>query len=90
MARILFLFVVFLFFSALKVTSQIQKEQPPIIGGQIFIEPGQSETETELWFRRMKENGMKICRIRMFESYMRDVSGEWDFTLFDRAFRLAV
>lgn len=89
MARILFLFVVFLFFSALKVTSQIQKEQPPVIGGQIFIEPGQSEAETELWFRRMKENGMKICRIRMFESYMRDVSGEWDFTLFDRAFRLA-
>lgn len=89
MTKYILLFVVFLFSSVLSVSSQIANEQPPVLGAQVFIEPGQSEADTELWFRRMKENGMKICRIRMFESYMRDASGEWDFSLFDRAFRLA-
>ena len=89
MTKYIFLFVVLLSFSVLKVFSQIQHGQPPVIGSQVFIEPGQSKEETELWFRRMKESGMKICRIRMFESYMRDDSGGWDFSLFDRAFKLA-
>jgi beta-galactosidase len=60
-----------------------------MIGAQVFIEPGQTEAETELWFKTMKENGMGICRIRMFESYMRKPDGTWDFSLFDRAFRYA-
>ena len=55
---------------------------------QVFIEPGQTEEETEGWFRTMRDNGMSVCRIRMFESYMRKPGG-WDFSLFDRAFRLA-
>lgn len=89
MSRYILLFTIFLFSSILNISSQIQNGQPPVFGAQVFIEPGQSEAETELWFRRMKENGMKICRIRMFETYMRDAAGNWDFTLFDRAFRLA-
>ena len=61
----------------------------PLIGAQVFIEPGQTARETEQWFRVMKENGMTVCRIRMFESYMHKADGTWDFSLFDRAFRLA-
>ncbi len=64
-------------------------QEIPMLGAQVFIEPGQTEEETELWFQALKENGMEICRIRMFESYMIQQDGSWDFSLFDRAFRIA-
>lgn len=60
-----------------------------MLGAQVFIEPGQTAEETEHWFKTMRDNGMEICRIRMFESYMRQLDGSWDFSLFDRAFELA-
>ncbi|MFV0269620.1 MAG: beta-galactosidase trimerization domain-containing protein [Draconibacterium sp.] len=61
----------------------------PLIGAQIFIEPGQTQEEIDNWFRILKENQMPLCRIRMFESYMKKADGSWDFTLFDHAFRAA-
>jgi len=73
----------------LPAPSQTKESYEPLIGAQIFIEPGQTEQETDQWFRVMKENGMTICRIRMFETYMHKTDGSWDFSLFDRAFRLA-
>ena len=48
----------------------------PVLGAQVFIEPGQTAEETELWFKTMRDNGMDICRIRMFESYMRQEDGK--------------
>lgn len=61
----------------------------PQLGAQVIIEPGQSDEQIDLWFRRMAESGMKVCRIRMFEEYMHDRAGNWDFTLFDKAFAAA-
>jgi beta-galactosidase len=61
----------------------------PFIGAQVFIEPGQTPEEIDTWFRTLKENHFTVCRIRMFESYMRKADGTWDFTLFDHAFRSA-
>ena len=61
----------------------------PVIGAQVFIEPGQREDMVNGWFTTMKECGMKVCRIRMFEAYCRGRDGEWDFSLFDRAFNAA-
>jgi beta-galactosidase len=58
----------------------------PFIGAQVFIEPGQTKEEINTWFRILKENKFTVCRIRMFESYMKKVDGSWDFTLFDNAF----
>ena len=60
----------------------------PLIGGQVIIEPGQSDAEIEHWFKIMHDNGMKVTRIRMFEEYMH-VGDQWDFTLFDKAFKAA-
>ena len=60
----------------------------PLIGGQVIIEPGQSDAEIEHWFKIMHDNGMKVTRIRMFEEYMH-VGDRWDFTLFDKAFKAA-
>ncbi|GHV58022.1 hypothetical protein FACS1894182_08550 [Bacteroidia bacterium] len=59
------------------------------IGAQIIIEPGQSPEQIESWFRLLNENGMNVCRIRMFEDFMKTASGEWDFSLFDEAFKAA-
>jgi len=61
----------------------------PLIGAQVFIEPGQTPEEIDTWFRILKENKLPICRIRLFEVYMRTPSGEWDFRLFDQAFQAA-
>lgn len=60
----------------------------PLIGGQVIIEPGQSDAEIEHWFKIMHDNGMKVTRIRMFEEYMH-VGDQWNFTLFDKAFKAA-
>jgi beta-galactosidase len=69
--------------------SKVNPNQEIYIGAQVFIEPGQTAEEIDLWFRTLKENNMTICRIRMFESYMKKTDGTWDFRLFDMAFRAA-
>jgi beta-galactosidase len=71
------------------VNSKANSNQEIHIGAQVFIEPGQTAEEIDLWFRTLKENNMTICRIRMFESYMKKQDGTWDFGLFDMAFRAA-
>lgn len=61
----------------------------PLIGAQVFIEPGQTPGEIDKWFRVLRENRLEICRIRLFETYMRSADGSWDFQLFDLAFQAA-
>ena len=61
----------------------------PLIGAQVFIEPGQTDGEIENWFRVLKDNNLKVCRIRMFEIYMHKTDGSWDYSLFDKAFKAA-
>jgi beta-galactosidase len=89
--KILVINILFLFlFPAINAQNDnTQDLQSPFLGAQVFIEPGQSPEEIDTWFRRLKENGFTVCRIRMFESYMKRNDGKWDFTLFDNAFRSA-
>jgi beta-galactosidase len=61
----------------------------PLIGAQVFIEPGQTPAEIDSWFRVLAAHGMPLCRIRMFETYMHRADGGWDFELFDLAFEAA-
>ena len=61
----------------------------PQIGGQVFIEPGQTARDVDDWFRILEESGMTVCRIRMFETHMRKPDGTTDFSLYDEAFRAA-
>ena len=67
--------------------AQTTLDDIPMIGAEVFIEPGQTPQEIDSWFRLMQESGMTITRIRMFESYMHLPDGSWDYTLFDYAFR---
>jgi len=61
----------------------------PRIGAQVFIEPGQTAAEIDTWFSLLKEYGLDLCRIRLYESYMHKPEGTWDFTLFDLAYQAA-
>lgn len=72
---------------ALSSYCQFRDDSPIMIGAEILIEPGQNPEDVDLWFRTLSENGMKVTRLRMFEDYMKDADGNWDFSLFDRAFR---
>jgi beta-galactosidase len=73
----------------LKQNKKITVNSVPFVGAQVFIEPGQTKEEISNWFRLMSEHKMSACRIRMFESYMRDTAYNWDFELFDIAFQAA-
>lgn len=71
------------------VKAQVSMDEVPMIGAELFIEKGQKPEEIDTWVKRMKESGMSITRIRMFEDYMRKADGSWDFSLYDEAFRAA-
>ncbi|MES2265283.1 MAG: beta-galactosidase trimerization domain-containing protein [Bacteroidota bacterium] len=66
-----------------------QQATPIMFGAEVFIEPGQTPQEIDLWFKRLKEAGMTVTRIRLFETYMHKADGSWDFTLFDEAYKAA-
>jgi beta-galactosidase len=66
-----------------------QQATPIMIGAEVFIEPGQTPEEIDLWFRRLQEAGMTVTRIRLFESYIHKPDGKWDYTLFDEAYKAA-
>ncbi len=76
-------------FSGSRLVAQTSRDEVPMIGAELFIEPGQTPEEINTWLLRMKESGMTITRIRMFENYMHKPDGTWDFSLFDQAFLLA-
>ncbi len=66
-----------------------QKTDYPLIGAQVFIEPGQTDKDIDQFFRILNENHMEVARIRMFGAHMLQADGSWDFTLYDKAFDAA-
>lgn len=81
--------IVFLLIIFTDMKAQVNNKDNLMIGAEIFIEPGQSDYNVEGWFNTLLENNMEITRIRMFENYMKNEHGGWDFRLFDRAFSYA-
>lgn len=64
------------------------RTEAPLIGAQVFIEPGQTPADIDRFFRILSENGMTAARIRLFGAHMKRTDG-WDFSLYDEAFRAA-
>jgi len=85
----LFIFSLLIFSITKFSVAQKMMSDVPVFGAQIFIEPGQTQEDIDTWFRMLKKNGLKTTRIRMFESYMHQPDGTWDFSLFDLAFKAA-
>ncbi len=72
----------------ISITTQLEA-QAPIIGAQVFIEPGQTKQEVESWFKLLADHNMPVCRIRLFEDHINQGNGKWDFSRYDHAFDMA-
>lgn len=88
MSRLAMFLGIVLLMTGGNTSAQITKNEPPMIGAEIFIEPGQQPEQIERWFEVLAENKMMITRIRLTENFMRAQNGSWDYTLFDHAFRM--
>ncbi|HZB44788.1 MAG TPA: beta-galactosidase, partial [Pyrinomonadaceae bacterium] len=61
----------------------------PLLGAQIWIEPGQKPEDVERWFKTLADGRMPVARLFLMWNYMEREPGVWDFELYDRAFRSA-
>ncbi|MDZ7402140.1 MAG: beta-galactosidase [candidate division KSB1 bacterium] len=61
----------------------------PVLGAQVLIEPAQNHEEIEHWFNMLQQAGMTFCRIRLFEEHIHQADGNWDFSIYEKAFEAA-
>ncbi len=61
----------------------------PLIGAQIWIEPGQTPKQIDRWFATLAENQMPVARVFLSWNYLEPEPNRWDFSLYDAAFRAA-
>lgn len=61
----------------------------PVVGAQVFVEPGQTPEYIDMLYSRMEDAGMQVGRIRMFGSHVIKEDGTYDFSLYDTAFDAA-
>ena len=61
----------------------------PQLGAQIWIEPGQTDKQIDDWFHQLADAQMPVARLFMMWAYMEPRKDEWDFSLYDAAFRSA-
>lgn len=66
-----------------------QKEGLPVVGAQVFLEPGQTNEEVENWFKILHDQKMTVCRVFLIETHMHKSDGSWDFERYDFAFKMA-
>lgn len=73
-----------LFLPVLRVNAEL-----PLLGAQIWIEPGQTPQEIDAWFAELQAAHMPIARIFIMWAYLQPTRDRWDFSLYDAAFRSA-
>jgi len=73
----------------LMVSVAFIQAQTPLIGAEVWIEPGQTSAQIDGWFRALAEEHMPVARIFVMWSYVEVAPGEWDFSLYDQVFRAA-
>ena len=61
----------------------------PLLGAQVWIEPGQKPEDVERWFRTLAEGHMPVARLFLMWNYIEREPNVWDFALYDRAFQAA-
>ena len=71
------------------ITISAQKTGLPVIGAQVFLEPGQTNEEVENWFNILHDQKMTVCRVFLIETHMHKPDGSWDFERYDFAFKMA-
>ncbi len=61
----------------------------PQIGAQVWIEPGQTPSQIDGWFHELAQAHMPVARVFLMWSYLEVAPGQWDYSLYDEAFRAA-
>lgn len=61
----------------------------PELGAQIWIEPGDSDEQIDLWFKTLSNHNLKVGRLFIMWNYVEPTPGNWDFSLYDKAFTAA-
>jgi beta-galactosidase len=62
---------------------------PPLLGAQVWIEPGQTPAEIEGWFRTLEQAGLPVARLFLMWNQLETAPQRWDFSLYDAAFAAA-
>ena len=65
------------------------RDARPLLGAQVWIEPGQRPEDVERWFKTLADGRMPVARLFLMWNYIEREPGVWDFGLYDRAFRAA-
>lgn len=71
------------------VFAQVTLKDSLLFGAEVYIEPTQTPEEIDGYFKTLQEQGFSLTRIRITENYCKNKAGDWDFTLFDYAFKAA-
>ncbi|HZP07021.1 MAG TPA: beta-galactosidase [Terracidiphilus sp.] len=61
----------------------------PLLGAEIWIEPGQTPSQIDTWFHDLADAHMPVARLFLMWPYLEPAPNEWTFTLYDAAFRAA-
>lgn len=61
----------------------------PLLGAEIWIEPGQSPSQIDAWFRDLSDSHMSVARLFLMWPYVESAPKEWNFAHYDTAFRAA-
>jgi beta-galactosidase len=61
----------------------------PLLGAEIWIEPGQTPFQIDTWFRNLADSHMPVARLFLMWPYLQTAPDKWNFTLYDAAFRSA-
>ncbi len=61
----------------------------PLIGSQIWVEPGHTEAQISGWFKTLADNKMPVCRLFIMWNFMEKEQGVWDYKIYDWAFKAA-
>mgnify|MGYP005844387609 CR=1 FL=1 len=69
--------------------STVGYSQLPELGAQVWIEPGHTDEEIDNWFKILDEQEMPVARLFIMWNYIEHERGEWDFSLYDKAFDAA-
>ena len=76
-------------FALLFVCAAFARAQAPLIGAQVWIEPGQTPAQIDTWFRLLAQEHMPVARVFIMWSYLQAGPGQWNFALYDQVFRAA-
>lgn len=90
--------LLFLMLCAVTPLYCIDHDQPPSsatsaprveLGAEIWIEPGQSAENIDLWFKLLAEAHMPVARLFLSWNVIETAPNVWDWRLYDEAFRAA-